>query len=43
MEWENTGDGSDTSERLYLTDAEGPVTKEELFGSDWTSWVDTSY
>ncbi|KAK2764278.1 hypothetical protein FQN54_008970 [Arachnomyces sp. PD_36] len=41
-EWENTGDGSDTSERLYLTEAAGAVTKEQLFGSDWKKNLGTS-
>ena len=40
-EFENTGDGSDTSERLYLTEATEAVTKEVLFGD--YSWIDTSY
>lgn len=43
MEWNNNGAGSDTSARKYETAATGPVTKDTLWGSDWKTWVDTSY
>ncbi|KAH9222725.1 pectin lyase fold/virulence factor [Leptodontidium sp. 2 PMI_412] len=42
-EYNNSGDGSDTSDRLYLTAATGPVSKDTLYGSGWKDWIDTSY
>lgn len=42
-EWNNSGDGSSTSARVYETVAAGAVSKETLWGSDWKTWVDTSY
>ncbi|KAF2763412.1 pectinesterase [Pseudovirgaria hyperparasitica] len=42
MEYQNTGDGSNTSARKYLTASKASVTKGQLWGGD-TSWIDTSY
>jgi len=42
-EWDNTGAGSDTSERIYETTATGPVSKDTLWGSGWKEWTDDSY
>lgn len=39
----NTGDGSDTSDRLYLTDIDAAVDKTTVLGGDWQDWVDHSY
>ncbi|KUI60218.1 putative pectinesterase A [Cytospora mali] len=41
-EYENTGDGSSTSDREYETTATAAVTKSELW-PDGYSWIDTSY
>lgn len=40
MEYKNTGDGSDTSARLYETSVTGPAEIEWLYE---TSWIDSSY
>lgn len=42
-EWNNSGDGSDTSGRKYETVATGPISKETVWGTDWATWVDKSY
>ncbi|KAI9727875.1 MAG: hypothetical protein M1834_007921 [Cirrosporium novae-zelandiae] len=42
-EYENSGDGSDTSEREYETSTTSAVTKTTLFGSGYKGWIDTSY
>ncbi|KAL4865897.1 pectinesterase A [Aspergillus spectabilis] len=39
----NTGDGADTSERLYRTVIEAAVDKTTVLGSDWKDWVDRTY
>ncbi|ROV91875.1 hypothetical protein VMCG_09179 [Cytospora schulzeri] len=41
-EYDNTGDGSDTSDRVYETTASSAVTKSQLWPDGW-SWIDTSY
>ncbi|KIM22427.1 carbohydrate esterase family 8 protein, partial [Serendipita vermifera MAFF 305830] len=44
QEYNNSGAGSDTSKRHeYFTAATSAVSKNTLWGSDWQSWVDTSY
>jgi pectinesterase len=42
MEWENYGNGSVTSARLYETAATGPVYKADLWGDQY-EWYDNSY
>ncbi|KAL2826398.1 pectinesterase A [Aspergillus cavernicola] len=39
----NTGDGSDTSERLYETVIDAAVDKDTVLGSGWKDWTDQSY
>ncbi|TEY77500.1 hypothetical protein BOTCAL_0054g00300 [Botryotinia calthae] len=43
MEYANTGAGSSTSARIYETAATGTVSKTTLWGSNWASWIDSSY
>ncbi|THV54479.1 hypothetical protein BGAL_0026g00340 [Botrytis galanthina] len=43
MEYSNTGAGSSTSARVYETAATGTVSKTTLWGSNWASWIDSSY
>ncbi|KAF7894747.1 uncharacterized protein EAF01_010197 [Botrytis porri] len=43
MEYANTGAGSSTSARVYETAATGTVSMTTLWGSNWASWVDSSY
>ncbi|KAF7959235.1 hypothetical protein EAE96_002750 [Botrytis aclada] len=43
MEYGNTGAGSSTSARVYETAATGTVSKTTLWGSNWASWIDSSY
>lgn len=38
-EYNNSGDGSDTSDRLYETDADGATSIETVLGSDYASWA----
>jgi len=42
-EYQNKGDGSNTTARLYATKATGPITLTGLLGSDYNTWVDTTY
>ncbi|KAJ5701294.1 pectinesterase family protein [Penicillium malachiteum] len=42
-EIDNTGDGSDTSEREYESSISAPVTKTTVLGSGYSSWIDESY
>ncbi|RHZ62033.1 putative pectin methylesterase [Aspergillus thermomutatus] len=42
-EYNNTGAGSDTSERQYETSISAAVTKSTVLGSDWKNWLDTTY
>ncbi|GMF75367.1 unnamed protein product [Aspergillus oryzae] len=42
-EFNNTGAGSDTSDREYLSTIDAPVTKETVLGDDYKNWVDLSY
>ncbi|KAJ4177752.1 hypothetical protein NW755_013664 [Fusarium falciforme] len=42
QEYQNTGDGADTSNRKYLTPANGAVHKQDLWGKSY-QWYDTSY
>ncbi|KAL4816050.1 pectinesterase A [Aspergillus spinulosporus] len=39
----NTGDGADTSKRLYESEISAAVDKTTVLGSDWTDWLDRSY
>lgn len=41
MEYDNTGDGSDTTSREYGTDASGPALISWLFSSQ--DWIDSTY
>lgn len=41
-EYQNTGDGSDTSARVTETTATASVTKGQLWPNGY-SWIDTSY
>ncbi|KAB8239061.1 putative pectin methylesterase [Aspergillus alliaceus] len=41
-EFNNTGDGSDTSKREYLSSIGAAVTKETVLGDDYKAWVDLS-
>ncbi|KAF7909127.1 hypothetical protein BELL_0115g00060 [Botrytis elliptica] len=43
MEYANTGAGASTSARVYETAATGTVSKTTLWGSNWASWIDSSY
>ncbi|KAJ5972916.1 Pectinesterase catalytic [Penicillium vulpinum] len=38
-EFNNSGDGSDTSARLYETPISAAVTKETVLGSDYATWI----
>lgn len=42
-EWNNSGDGSGTGDRLYESKLEAAVTHATVLGSDYSSWVDSSY
>ncbi|OQD86200.1 hypothetical protein PENANT_c008G03628 [Penicillium antarcticum] len=42
-EFNNSGDGADTSSRLYETSISAAVTKKTVLGSDYGSWIDSSY
>ncbi|OGM47187.1 putative pectin methylesterase [Aspergillus bombycis] len=42
-EFNNTGAGSDTSEREYLSTIDAAVTKETVLGDDYSDWVDSSF
>ncbi|KAJ5663263.1 pectinesterase A [Penicillium longicatenatum] len=42
-EYDNTGDGSDTSDRLYETSISAGVTKTTVLGSGYGDWIDESY
>ncbi|KFZ14365.1 hypothetical protein V502_06107 [Pseudogymnoascus sp. VKM F-4520 (FW-2644)] len=42
-EYNNSGAGSDTSSRQFLTASSAAISKETVWGSDWKTWVDTSY
>jgi len=39
----NSGDGSSTSKRQYLSSIDAAVTKKTVLGDDWKDWIDTSY
>ncbi|KAJ5242176.1 uncharacterized protein N7469_000503 [Penicillium citrinum] len=39
----NSGDGSSTSKRQYLSSIGAAVTKKTVLGDDWKDWIDTSY
>ncbi|KAI9164140.1 carbohydrate esterase family 8 protein [Paramyrothecium foliicola] len=39
----NTGAGASTSKRKFLTSTTAAVSKNTLWGSDWKTWVDSSY
>jgi pectinesterase len=38
-EWRNSGPGSNTSQRKYLSKADGPVSMETVLGRDWRDWA----
>lgn len=38
-EYKNTGAGSSTSARQYLSHISGAVTKETVLGSDYATWI----
>ncbi|KAJ5813784.1 uncharacterized protein N7503_000534 [Penicillium pulvis] len=42
-EYDNTGDGSDTSDRLYETSITAGVTKTTVLGSGYGNWIDETY
>ncbi|KAJ5557013.1 pectin lyase-like protein [Penicillium frequentans] len=42
-EYDNTGDGSDTSDRLYETSITAGVTKTTVLGSGYGDWIDETY
>ncbi|KAK0476701.1 pectin methyl esterase [Armillaria novae-zelandiae] len=42
-EYGNTGNGSDTSERLYYTPISAAISRSSVLGSDWKSWTNTTY
>ena len=42
-EYNNSGDGSHTSEREYESSISAPVTHAVVLGSDFNSWIDSSY
>lgn len=42
-EYGNTGNGSDTSERLYYTAISAAISKSSVLGSDWKNWTNTTY
>ncbi|KAF8913661.1 pectin methyl esterase [Mucidula mucida] len=42
-EFNNTGEGADTSQRVTYTPISALVSKSTVLGSDWASWTDTSY
>ncbi|KIJ26586.1 carbohydrate esterase family 8 protein [Sphaerobolus stellatus SS14] len=42
-EFENTGAGANTSARVDLTPISAAITKDQVWGSGWTEWTDTSY
>ncbi|KAJ5623022.1 pectinesterase A [Penicillium lividum] len=42
-EYDNTGDGSSTSDRLYETSISAGVTKTTVLGSGYGDWIDESY
>ncbi|KAJ5560209.1 pectinesterase A [Penicillium frequentans] len=42
-EYDNTGDGSDTSSRLYETSITAGVTKTTVLGSGYGDWIDETY
>jgi pectinesterase len=39
----NTGEGADTSERLYESEIGSAVDKTTVLGSGWAAWIDRSY
>jgi len=42
-EFQNTGAGSNTSQRKYLTKATAAVKIESLLGGDYKSWVNAAF
>ncbi|KAK1222934.1 hypothetical protein PQX77_014211 [Marasmius sp. AFHP31] len=43
MEFENTGAGSNTSQRQMTTPQNALLTKDVVLGSDYKTWIDTSF
>lgn len=42
-EYNNSGDGADTSGRQYESSISAAVTKQTVLGSNYGDWIDTSY
>lgn len=42
-EWNNEGDGASTAEREYESSLEAAVSHATVLGSDYNSWIDSSY
>ncbi|KAF8989553.1 carbohydrate esterase family 8 protein [Cyathus striatus] len=42
-EYQNTGAGASTSKRVHLTSISASITKKQVLGSNWKSWIDTTY
>lgn len=42
-EYNNSGDGSNTSERVYESSISAGVTKTTVLGSNYGDWIDESY
>ncbi|KAI3607947.1 pectinesterase a [Moniliophthora roreri] len=43
MEYQNTGAGADTSQRVTFTKQTALITHEQVLGSDYASWIDISF
>ncbi|KAF9265081.1 pectin methyl esterase [Marasmius fiardii PR-910] len=43
MEYMNTGAGANTSQRQFLTSQTALLTKTQVLGSDYATWIDTSF
>jgi len=43
MEFDNIGDGADTSARVNETPLSAAITKTQVLGADWEEWTDTSF
>ncbi|KAL0571450.1 hypothetical protein V5O48_010519 [Marasmius crinis-equi] len=43
MEFNNTGAGANTSQRQMTTTQTALITREQVLGLDWQSWVDASF
>lgn len=43
MEYENTGAGADTSKRVNETPLSAQITHAQVLGSDYATWIDTTF